>query len=157
MPLPPLSFTPHLSRLLAPGETVVYTAKLHPLYGWPWLLAAILCSLPAFTQPSWGHWFILPATALFAIYLLPFRNWQCAVTNKRLLLRFGRFGITVNDIPPDHINHVQLKHNLFLSALHTGHVTLNLIKGKDIAPIQLNYLWHPMTFLEALETLTMKK
>lgn len=157
MALPPLSATPHLTRLLAPGEMLVYTARLHPLYGWPWLLAAAVAALPAVLGWGWGVYAIVPATVLFIIYLLPFRNWECAVTNKRLLLRFGLFSLTFNDIPPGHINHLQLKHTVLLDKLHAGHLTLHLQAGNQIHPLTLKYLWHPFTFLQALETLTLDK
>ena len=42
MPIPPLQATPNLERLLMPDEGIIYTAKLHPLYGWPILLAAVV-------------------------------------------------------------------------------------------------------------------
>jgi hypothetical protein len=155
MALPPLQPLPHLARLLAPDETLIYTAKLHPLYGWPWLLAALVAGLPAFLGLSFGLWSIPPAVMLFIIYLLPFKHFELAVTSKRLLLRYGRFGTVLNDIPPEHINHWRLQQGLFSDLLHYGHLTIYLVAGRELRVLPLKFLWHPLTLLEALETLTL--
>ena len=149
MALPPLSPTPHLSPLLAPEEEIIYTPHLHPLHGIGWFLLALLC-LPFARLTFWA---LLPAIMFFAIYLIPFRTNQIAITTHRLLFRLGRFKLVVNDIQPDHINHWQFHQNPLTNVLGGGLLILNLNKGHDIIPVRLPMLSHPMRFLEALGTL----
>lgn len=152
MPTPPLQRTPNLSRLFGPGEVVVYTAKLHPLHGWPYGLAALIA--------GWAAWMLwwplaLPALLLAIVYFLPFIHWECAVTTNRLLVRHGRFKIALDAIDPDKLDHCQLHQNTFTSLLHCGTVILNLNAGREhvLHKLALPFLWHPMSFLEALTTL----
>ena len=152
MATPPLQRTPTLTRLLGPGEVIVYTAKLHPLHGWPWLLGAILCALAAWYITVW---LALPALILLLVYWLPFYTWEAAVTTHRLLLRHGRFKLALDTIDPPHLNHYQLHQNPILHTLHCGHIILNLEAGREhvLHKIHLPYIWHPMSLLEALTTL----
>ncbi|MCP5405578.1 MAG: hypothetical protein H6922_05110 [Pseudomonadaceae bacterium] len=150
MSLPPLQPTPNISRLLGPGETVVYTAKLHPLHGWPWLLAALAVVALAYATNAYLALLALP---LLTVYLLPFRIWEAAVTTHRLLLRHGRFRIALDAIDPDHLDHYQLHQNPFTSLLHCGDVILALRLHRTVTYLPLPSIWHPMSFLEALTTL----
>lgn len=152
MPTPPLQRTPTLSRLLGPNEVIVYTAKLHPLHGWPWLLAALISYTLAYAV--WFG-FTIPAVPFTMIYILPFFTNEIAVTTHRLLLRHGRFHLHLDSIDANHLDHYQMHQNPLQAILHMGHIILNLIAGKEkvLHQIHLNHLWHPITFLEALTTL----
>lgn len=158
--LPPLSPTPHLSRLLIPGETILYAPKLHPLYGWPTLLLILaLFTATLLLASQYGPIWLLglvPAGLLTFIHSLPFQHFEMAITTHRLLLRYGRFSITLNDIPPEHIDHIQLNQTPLSSLLHAGHLTLNLRKGNTLVPLTFPWLWHPFTTLEALQALQHK-
>jgi uncharacterized membrane protein YdbT with pleckstrin-like domain len=163
MSLPPLSPTPHLSRLLGPNEAIIYTGKLHPFHGLSWLLAGV--GLAGLAWGCWALWphglvgFVLSGLSLLAAlaclgaYLLPFRNTEIAVTTHRLLLRHGRFHIHTDEIDATHIDHYQLHQTPFSALFHYGTFILNLQAGKFIYVLTLREIWHPMTLLEALTTL----
>lgn len=147
--LPPLAPVPHLARLLAPDEVMLYTAKLHPLHGWPWLLSAVGLGL-------FGWWFKplwLVAAGLLAIYSFALRNFECAVTTRRLLLRQGRFGVSTEGILGDKVAEWHVDQLLLQRPLRAGTVRLILKEGNVLRPLTLQWLWHPFTFIEALETL----
>jgi len=163
MSLPPLSLTPHLSRLLGPNEAIIYTGKLHPFHGLSWLLSslgltasAILLIIAIHPSPIW--WvligpMLLGAMACLVAYLLPFRNTEIAVTTHRLLLRHGRFSIHTDEIDASHIDHYQLHQTPLSVFFHYGTFILNLQAGKFIYYLTLTEVWHPTTLLEALTTL----
>lgn len=152
MSLPPLQPVPHLERLLAPTEELIYTAKLHPLHGWPWLLGAlVLACLGWWWKPLW-----LGAGVLFIIYTLALRNFEGAITTHRLLLRHGRFGVQTEGVLGEKIAEWQVSQTLLQRPLRAGTVQLVLKEGNALRPLKLSWLWHPFTFIEALETLQMK-
>jgi hypothetical protein len=149
--LPPLAPTPHLARLLAPDEVIIYTAKLHPLHGWPWLLAAICLALVGWwVKPLW-----LVAGVLGWVYALALRNFEGAVTTRRLLLRHGRLAISIEGILGEKIAEWRVQQTLLQRLLHAGQIHLVLKEGNTLRPLNLVWLWHPLSFIEALETLQM--
>ncbi|MCA3243928.1 MAG: PH domain-containing protein [Alphaproteobacteria bacterium] len=149
--LPPLAPVPHLVRLLAPDEAVIYTAKLHPLHGWPWLLAVLLLAVAGWwLKPLW-----LASAALLVLYGLAFQNFEAAVTTRRLLLRQGRFGVSTEGILGEKIAEWQVIQRLVQRPLRAGTVRLVLKEGNTLRPLTLLWLWHPFSFIEALETLQM--
>ena len=151
MSLPPLASVPHLERLLAPNEEIIYTAKLHPLHGWPWLLAAVLFGGAGWWwQPLW-----LSAIVLLFIYSLALRNFAGAVTTHRLLLRYGRFGVQTEGILGEKLAEWRVAQSLLQRLLHAGTVQLVVKESNTLRPLTLLWLWHPLTFIEALETLQM--
>jgi Bacterial PH domain len=150
MALPPLSATPHVSRLLAPDEVIIYTAKLHPLHGWPWLLGAGLVGLLGLRVVAI---LVVPAFVLGGIYLLAFRHFEMAVTTRRLLLRWGRFGTQLEGILPEKLEDWRVQQSVWQSMLHAGTLTLRVKEGRELRVIALPWVWHPLTLVEALETL----
>lgn len=149
MALPPLQPVPHLRRLLVPGEEILYTAKFHPLRGW-WLL------FPGMALVVASHWVVpLLAFGLLTLWVwaLPFKTNEVAVTNKRLLVRLGWWHLKLEAIDRSQIEAWALDHNVVASWLHCGDVSIGLKDGTDVRVLELPWLWHPMTFLEALETL----
>ncbi|NBX85650.1 MAG: hypothetical protein EBQ80_00160, partial [Proteobacteria bacterium] len=148
-PLPPLQPVPHLQRLLAPEETIIYTAKLHPLFGWPWLLGGVLLV----GLSLWWGIFLGLGLMVLLVYALPFKTNEIAVTTHRLLLRVGLFQLRTEGIGSVQLEEWQLRQNLLQALLHTGCVTIKVKEGRDLRTVVLNKLWHPMTFVEALETL----
>jgi hypothetical protein len=149
--LPPLAPVPHLVRLLAPDEVIIYTAKLHPLHGWPWLLAALLVAVAGWwLKPLW-----LVSLVLVGIYGLALQNFECAVTTRRLLLRQGRFGVSTEGILGEKIAEWHVTQRLVQQPLRAGMVLLMLKEGNALRPLTLLWLWHPFSFIEALETLQM--
>lgn len=163
MSLPPLYRTPNLSRLLGPGETIIYTCKLHPFHGFSWLLGCLFLAGLAgyfFSLAELSFYWRIPAiislvgsvVCLF-IYSLPFRNTEIAVTTHRLLLRYGRFSIHSDEIDASHIDHYQLHQTPISSLFHYGTFILNLRAGKNIYYLKLVDVWHPLTFIQALTTL----
>lgn len=155
MTLPPLQKIPNLERLLLPDETVIYTARLHPLFGWQFLFAAI-----AFTLLGWWLkplWF---AVLLMAwVYYLPFKNFEMAVTTQRILLRQGRFQIGLMAFEGTQLREWVVHQTLLQTVCHAGTVILKLTdmtmpeKSRTTRMIELNGIWHPLTLIEALETL----
>lgn len=155
MPTPPLQATPHLSRLLLPDEAIIYTAKLHPLYGWPFLLAAILLAvLGWWLKPLW----FLALIAVW-VYSLPFQNFEMAITTQRILLRQGRFRIGLAAFEGRQLKEWVVHQSLLQSLFHKGTVILHLVdptltdKNRTLRVLELNGIWHPLTLIEALETL----
>jgi hypothetical protein len=151
MSLPPLAPVPHLGRLLAPDEEIIYTAKLHPLHDWPWLLGATFFGLLGWWwKPLW-----LMAIGLLFIYSLALRNFEGAVTTRRLLLRGGRFAIQTEGILGEKLTEWRVEQTLLQRLFRAGTVYLVLKEGNTLRPLTLRWLWHPFTFIEALETLQM--
>ena len=155
MPIPPLQATPNLERLLVPNEEIIYTAKLHPLYGWSILLAAlVLAILGWWMKPLWF-------VALIAawVYHLPFQNFEMAVTTQRILIRQGRFKIGMAAYQGADLREWVVHQTLLQSVLHMGSVLLKLTdpaspeKNRTTHVLELNGIWHPLTLIEALETL----
>lgn len=148
-PLPPLQPVPTLERLLAPGEVILYTAKLHPLYGAPLALLALACALAAWWQPvaALGSLFFL------TLYLVPLRKNEIAVTSKRLLLRIGRFKLLTETVSGDQLINWRVAQSAVDNLLHVGTVQLTFSELGQTRQLVLTHLWHPVSFIEALETL----
>jgi hypothetical protein len=147
--LPPIRPVPHLERLLAPGEEILYTGKLHPFHGWPWLLAAVIVILLGLRMPL-----LLPVgLVLMMIYALAFHNFQVAVTTRRLLYRYGRFGVNTEGFLANKIEDWQVHQTFLQTILHAGTLRIQIEDNRNLRPIYIPWLWHPMTFVEALETL----
>lgn len=152
--MPPLYPTPNLSRLLGPEERIIHTAKLHPFHGFPWLLAAFACVALAYAV--WP-WFALAALVPAVIYWLPFHNHEVAVTTHRVLVRHGRFSVHTDAIEPEHLDHYQFHQHTIPGLFHCGNIVLNLQAGRHhMRELPLPHMWHPMTFLEAVTTLSPK-
>jgi uncharacterized membrane protein YdbT with pleckstrin-like domain len=152
MSLPPLQPVPHLARLLTPTEEIIYTAKLHPLHGWPWLIGVLLLACVGWWwKPLW-----LGAAVVFVLYAQALRNFEGAITTHRLLLRYGRFGVQTEGILADEITAWRVSQTLLQRPLRAGTVQLRLKEGNVLRPLTLSWLWHPFTFIEALETLQMR-
>jgi uncharacterized membrane protein YdbT with pleckstrin-like domain len=149
MPTPPLQPTPHLTRLLLPEEHIIYTAKLHPLAGWHWVLGGLLLLvLGIWLKPLW-----LGAAVFLLVYYVPRKNFEMAVTTHRLLLRRGRWHVQLEAIMGENIANWQVLQSLPQRMGHAGTVTLHVHEGKSIRTLDLHWLWHPLTLIEALETL----
>lgn len=148
-PLPPLQRVPQLERLLAPGESIIYTAKLHPLYGWWFGLIALVCLGLSYIWP-----WTLAGTLVFAtLYLAPFLKNEIAVTTHRLLLRVGRFNLATEDFTGEQLTNWRINQSAVDNALHTGNVVIDVTVAGEDRRIVLTHLWHPVTFIQALETL----
>lgn len=149
--LPPLQATPNLDRLLVPGEEVIYTARLHPLYGFPWLLGGL-----ALFAAGWlWSWFWLLAIIPLVIYYLPFYHFELAVTTQRLLLRQGRFGVMTEGTLAEKLEDWHVNQHLFQALLHAGTMTLRIEENRSLRLLTIPWLRNPMSFIEALETLQM--
>ncbi len=152
--LPPLAKVPHLRRLLWPGEEVIYTAKLHWLNGWYWLVGlGMVMGLAVLVNA----WFGLLVAVFGGLYGVVFVTNEIAVTSQRLLLRIGTFRLMVMTVEPTELAEWKLVQNPLTSLLRAGEVTLVLRAGREAERLTLPLLAHPMTFLEALETLEYKK
>ena len=151
MALPPLHRVPALERLLAPGEQIVYTPVFHPLRGWQWLLPAGICLLLS----RWWPAFILPTVILFLIWAIPFFTNQLAITTERLLLRTGCFRLVLEMVDNGEIAGWAIHQNLITSLLRCGTVVVDVVEEgeSNVRHIRLPWVWHPMSFIEALETL----
>ncbi|MBI1308494.1 MAG: PH domain-containing protein [Proteobacteria bacterium] len=148
-PLPPLQKVPTIERLLAPGERVIYTAKLHPLFGWYWAVAGfLLMGLGYFWAPL-----ALLGLPPLGVYWLAFRNNEVAVTTHRLLVRRGVGKIYLEAVLAEHIDDWRLKQSLLGQLLHMGTVSVGVHDASDTRALVFTYMWHPLSFLEALETL----
>lgn len=150
MALPPLAPIPHLRRLLTPEEVLLYTVKFHPLRGWPWLAGCLACAGLIFVSA----WFVLPAMVLLARWYMPFHTNEVAVTNDRLLLRTGTFHLLLEALNDEGLLHWKMEQNALTAMLNAGTITLK-VRG-EIGPLReitLPWVWHPMSFLEALAAL----
>jgi hypothetical protein len=152
--LPPLAPIPNLRRLLTPEEVLLYTVKFHPLRGWQYLLACLVSLGFSYVWPL----FILPCIAFFVLWRIPFMTNEVAVTNDRLLLRTGMFKILLEAIPDEALLHWKLEQNAMDVALHSGRVIMR-VRGESgpMREIVLDWVWHPMTLLEALQALQDEK
>lgn len=148
-PLPPLQRVPTLERLLVPGEAIIYTGKLHPFYGWPLGLLTLLCGALAY----WWPWMLTGVIVFGVLYLAPLRKNEIAVTSHRLLLRIGRFKLVTETIEGDQLVNWRIAQSAVDNVFHTGTVLLNFSELGVTRKLVLNYLWHPVSFIEALETL----
>lgn len=147
--LPPLQRVPNLRRLLAPGEALVYTAKIHPMFGWPFGLVALGFLLLSYWWPV-----ALLGTVIFSIlHLEPLRRNEIAVTSERLLLRVGHFRLLTEAFDGKQLQGWHLHQSILDNALHTGTMVVTARVGEESRDIILRWLWHPLTFVEALETL----
>lgn len=154
MALPPLAPVPNLRRLLTPEEILLYTVKFHPLKGWPYLLGCLASLGFSYMFPL----FLLPCLAFFVLWRLPFMTNEIAVTDDRLLLRTGLFKVMLEAVPDEALLNWKLEQNALEVALHTGRVYLR-IRGESgpLREVVLDWVWHPMTFLEALQALQDEK
>lgn len=151
-PLPPLQPMPNLERLLAPGEEIIYTVRLHPLHGFKWAFSALVF----LTLAYWWIWFLPLGLILTFIYFMPFRTNEIAVTTQRLLIRKGRFRLRLEGVMAKSVEDWRLIQSVAESLLHCGDVEVTVIENRDLRRIWLPTLWHPMTFIEALETLQLQ-
>jgi hypothetical protein len=149
MALPPTQRVPTLRRLLVPGEAIIYTAKFYPLRGWPWLLGGGLLLLAS----EWWPLLLAPSIALIIWWIMPFRTNQVAVTSQRLLLRLGTARLQLEAIDGKRISSWVVTQSVLEAAAHCGTVTITVDEDGSKRLIQLTWLWHPLTFVEALETL----
>jgi|GEM_PF-6973666 len=149
MSLPPLRRVPALRRLLAPGEAIVYTALFYPLRGWYWLLPCALCLIGS----RWWTPLMLPTVLFFVFWVVPFFTNQVAVTTERLLMRVGGFRLRLEMIDNGDIESWRLEQNVLTSLLRCGTVVISVNDVGTLRHVRLTWLWHPMSFLEALETL----
>ncbi len=149
MSLPPLEPIPNLKRLLTPEETLLYTVRFHPLRGWPFLLSAAL---------SLGLSYLFPPaillTVVFAVlWYIPLSSNEIAVTSDRLLLRIGRFQLQMEAFDDASLLRWRVEQNALDVLLHTGRVVLRIREATSVREVTLNWVWHPMTFLEALQAM----
>ena len=150
MPLPPLAPVPHLRRLLYPEEQIIYTARLHWLNGWPLLASAVVCGVLGLAV--WG-WLALVGVPMLMYYFVPFRTNEIAVTTHRLLLRTGRRTLRMESVEAGQLVDWELVQTPVTNVLNAGAVTLQVREDRDVRNLPLPLLQHPLSFLEALETL----
>jgi uncharacterized membrane protein YdbT with pleckstrin-like domain len=142
--------TPHLARLLGPAEAFVHVVRLHPLYGWHWVVLAVVLAGLAYITTAW---LLVPAVLFFAAYRLPFITNEMAVTTHRLLLRIGGFTLVLKDIVPEHLDHYRFQQNALQNLLGLATIVLVLRKGGSLVELPLPPIRRPLEFVEALGTL----
>lgn len=114
----------YASRNLIPGESIVYVARLSRLKVWTSLLLAVLVVVGltmAFDLTSGPVETGLKAGLIFALLPCTMAAWaewglrsrELVLTNKRLLLKTGRFAINVKDIPLNKIQAVHYSQRVF--------------------------------------------
>lgn len=114
----------YASKNLIPGESIVYTARLSRLRVWTWLLLAVLVAvvLPvAFHLSSRSVETGLEAGLIVALIPCAVAAWaewglrsrELVLTNKRLLLKTGKFAVNVEDIPLNKIQAVHYSQGVF--------------------------------------------
>jgi hypothetical protein len=149
---------PNIRRLIAEGEKVTYIGRQHPLYGWEWLLAAAITlglSLGFGLHFPVLGWLLLAASiGLFGIYALPFYFFEMAVTTHRFLAQQGRWHVEMIEILPIHLDHWDLKQNVFLGLIRAGHLTLHLRSGMQLRESRFNWIDDPLELLSHLEKLS---
>ncbi len=147
--LPPLAAIPYLRRLLVPEEKLLYTVKFHPLRGWPLLLAALLCLAVSYVFPL----AVLGTLVAALFWYIPLVSNEVAVTDARLLVRTGRFQLHMEAFDDTSVLRWRLEQNALDVFLHTGRVVLQIREQASVRFITLNWVWHPLTFLEALQAM----
>lgn len=151
MGLPPLQPVPVISRLLAPDEQIIYTARFHPFLGWYWLCLGVGCAVLGAVYGLWPLWGV--SAICCWLWGIPFFVNEMAVTNLRLLLRVGKFKLRMEAISATQLETWRVRQTLLTNLLHCGTVVLVVREGRDMRHIVLPWVWHPVTFIEALETL----
>lgn len=149
MSLPPLAPIPNLRRLLTPEETLLYTVRFHPLRGWPFLFGALGCLILSYYVPL----AILPCAVLAILWYIPLMSNEVAVTDDRLLVRIGRFRLMMEAFDDASLLRWRVEQNALDVFLHTGRVVLRIREATMVREIVLNWVWHPMTLLEALQAM----
>lgn len=140
---------PNLMRLLAPGESLLYTARLHPLYGWWFGVLAALCLGLSYIWP----WTLLGTVVFSVLYLVPFYKNEIAVTTHRLLLRVGRFQLVTEDFTSEQILNWHIHQTIVDNILNAGTVLIDVREGTTVRRVVLARVRSPLTFVQALETL----
>lgn len=149
MSLPPLAPIPNLRRLLTPEETLLYTVRFHPLRGWPFLFGALGCLILSYYVPL----AILPCAVLAILWYIPLMSNEVAVTNDRLLVRIGRFRLMMEAFDDASVMRWRVEQNALDVLLHTGRVVLRIREATAVREVTMNWVWHPMTLLEALQAM----
>ncbi len=149
MSLPPLAPIPNLRRLLTPEETLLYTVKFHPLRGWPFLLGALASLGVSYLFPP----AILLTLVCAVLWYIPLMSNEVAVTNDRLLVRIGRFKLLMEAFDDASVMRWRVEQNALDVFLHTGRVVLRIREATAVREIAMNWVWHPMTLLEALQAM----
>jgi membrane protein YdbS with pleckstrin-like domain len=114
----------YASRNLIPGESIVYAARLSRLRVWTWLLLAVLVAVglpmafdlnsrPVETGIEAGLILALFPCAIAAWAEWGLRSRELVLTNKRLLLKTGKFAVNVKDIPLNKIQAVHYSQGVF--------------------------------------------
>jgi len=75
------------------------------------------------------------------------------VTNTRLLMRTGRFSLHMEAFDDASVLRWRLEQNALDVLLHTGRVLLLVREQTSVRTVTLPWVWHPMTFLEALQAM----
>lgn len=144
-----LARAPRLQCLLTPEETLLYTVRFHPLRGWWLLLAGLACLGAAWVWPV----AFVGAVALVGLWYLPLYTNEVAVTDDRLLLRTGWLSLRLEAIEDHSIFRWEMTQSAVGSMLDYGSVKI-LIREPQMAStraIDLGWVWHPVTLLEALQ------
>lgn len=144
---------PNLCRLLTPEETLLYAVRFHPLRGWWLLLGALACFGASYLWPIAFAPFLL----LIGLWYIPLHTNEVAVTNNRLLMRTGWLKLLLEAVEDDSLVRWKMEQNAMGSLLDTGQVRIIVREVASTREIVLNWVWHPVTFLEALQAMQDEK
>lgn len=148
-----LTHAPSLQNLLVPEEQLLYTLRFHPLRGWPLLVLALGCFAASYYWPLAFAPFLL----LIGLWYLPLYTNEVAVTNSRLLLRTGWLKLLLETIEDQSIIRWKLEQNAIGSLTDTGQVVILVREMASTREIVLDWVWHPVRFLEALQAMQDEK
>lgn len=110
---------PYISENLNPDEKIIFETRLH------WLMIIITL--------LWG-WilFFIPVVVVFLKYL----TTEFALTNQRIVIKYGVFSRKIEEAPLDKIQNISLRQSLFGRIFNFGTIVIQTAAtfGRDTFP-----------------------
>lgn len=150
----------YLQKILAEGETVVFSTRRHWLALLPTILldvglAIVIIALTVagniFLVPGWSSLILILLIIPVVHFVVRFISWrgeQCIITNRRAIDIKGIFNKYVADSSLEKVNDVILQQSFLGRLLDYG--DLRIITGSDIGAETYRRIAHPVRFKIAL-------
>lgn len=113
------------------------------------LLLALGCCVASY----WHLGLIVPALLLGGLWYLPLYTNEVAITDDRLLLRTGWMRLVLEAIEDQNLIRWELNQSAIASLFDCGTVCIKVREAASTKDIVLPWIWHPVTFLEALQAM----
>lgn len=150
----------YLEKVLQPGESVLYEAKISWTTYVPGLLVAVLALVAfavvktTFPSASWASNLVsltLSALGLFILVRAWFERWttEIAITNRRIVLKRGLIRRDTAEMHMDKVESVDVNQSLFGRLLDYGDVT---VRGTGAGLETLRLIDAPIAFRNHVKT-----